>query len=1810
MKNAHPIVSATTSSPVGPDSTESGESAAEPIIRLKLQKPLHWEWELTTSSDALPVIQLLDKDGRLLVETTGRTAQRARGSFKEGLKTHEQFPVDESSRASSRSKEQTSSPSTSSTTSFVVTPFPSNRNIDGFSSKFGTCNFAPRKSRSDININKGGRGKKRHSSTVEDPTMKAKLERNVEEAAMGFKRYSAGDYLRQQIMDDLRTRNAIGKAPDEVAKDRCRKVKAYLRSQSESLLSLVREEECSGSEAVGPNEKNVENRNLKRTNTVNPEDKNSNEENKKVKSYLRTRSALISTENSAKEKSNEEDRVVREIKDDTNEKELARSRAFLREKIQRRMNMEQAHSRLAVRTGVPETVERAGIRKRYSDYSHEENQKNYRTRKVRSETSILRFNPEVIEREKLKSNGQSEKEKPINCRGSSEESQLQRQSRKYRRSKSEALFQASEQDNRSKSQLKRESSSLDRRKVYRKTKSDVLLGQMAMAVADGDSARDFANPLRHMRSLENVEESWREYKERKRNERLRRESEREVPEEDFMCKPRWKDLQRDLCSSRNCKVCQNLRNCVNPFYDRNEKNRQENEEKLLMKKEGIAKFSEDEPSSTNSSRPGTSLQENYLLVGQKNTNEHQSPIIARIQVRNRGKDISSVSASNVNSPDFGYNSIPSKNAFKDYRELYARSNVKKSDTFKIVDGSEDLEKRANDTDSKINGNDGSDSNFGYLNSKISLANKSNEDITKDYFKRVYKLLKRKQEEMKKPVDGSHESPCRNGSSSSNYVEETQKKRHRHRRKDKSSQGEEVVTVPSTSNGQESWKAQRLSVNGESPQSSSRRRGCRPQLQPVVSGGKRNRPAPPPPPQPTSYKINAKDQIERYFDWPNKENTPGNAVNCRENDQTNQIQTTEEAIMGSNLSRHNGKGLTGRRTQSSGNLCDPKGKLNSMGKILVPCSSAQRERYKFCGSLPNHLDDKDALDDDERDNNNVSSENVGGNFSGTLPHKKRSLGVHFSDSGPTGTLDLVKHRSQDSLDENDPWRYQQSDLDLVRTRHGNYDSVKRNRSAETVLVGSGRRYGGRGVSSEDRCQRNSDLDLVGTLPKRKQDGRNNSGRSLQSSNSSSSQPCIMNTNVNDDLLMKIHKPDCELLKHRQQLGKCVDLKLSKLSGEPQDQGYASERSPEDEHPPSLPGQPFPNVTPENTFRVTLQKSSRGLGLSVSGGSTAGPVRVKRLFPQQPAALSNKLQTGDILLAANGIPLTGLTNYEALEVLRTTPSTVELVVCRLPGDSNVTPPGAPPPPPARREPPPPLRLLNPLPPLQIEPCGEFDIEMTKVGGSLGFTLRKADSSALGHYVRALVREPALSDGRIRPGDKIVAVDDAPLSPMSHEEAVQLLRQCGPTVKLRLYRDLAQTPVSALSPTEPDHPLRPPRTSLRQEAVDMLCDLAVRKLSPGTSTGSSSCKQQSPGVSCNSPRRRRLATRTPTAEIDQETPETKLRDVQTTSSTASQAETTSDSDQCSVRTQITNSQANTPATDIIDPPALYVICDDDESKPASNNAANRPRFLDLSAPQGKPHFQFCSVDSDSEYPADDDVILAEAERGRLAEPSYDDDRSVTVLSSDEHDNDLPTEPASMPPVLSSTSSTSTVAFSYKNPAYQSANPACGSAGSDPAGTKSKATHSSDQDIPGKILGTDDPGGSKGLLKWKGVMFAPNDEVDQDTEHDQEETGRDTTDSVALNEDIEQGSEVFMVELTRGWNSRLGFSLQSEGNRTVISVVHPDSVAAKDGRLRQGDVLLMVNEESVEHMSTADIIDLLRKIRGSIGITVMRKSKQDNIT
>lgn len=93
------------------------------------------------------------------------------------------------------------------------------------------------------------------------------------------------------------------------------------------------------------------------------------------------------------------------------------------------------------------------------------------------------------------------------------------------------------------------------------------------------------------------------------------------------------------------------------------------------------------------------------------------------------------------------------------------------------------------------------------------------------------------------------------------------------------------------------------------------------------------------------------------------------------------------------------------------------------------------------------------------------------------------------------------------------------------------------------------------------------------------------------------------------------------------------------------------------------------------------------------------------------------------------------------------------------------------------------------------GQFSISLTKVSGSLGFTLRQLDDTVLKHTIKALVKDPALSDGRLKAGDKLLAANGVELASFSHQEVIQFLRQCPDTVSLELYRDASrsQTPLS---------------------------------------------------------------------------------------------------------------------------------------------------------------------------------------------------------------------------------------------------------------------------------------------------------------------------------------------------------------------------------------------------------------------------------
>ncbi|CAG9785727.1 unnamed protein product [Diatraea saccharalis] len=68
--------------------------------------------------------------------------------------------------------------------------------------------------------------------------------------------------------------------------------------------------------------------------------------------------------------------------------------------------------------------------------------------------------------------------------------------------------------------------------------------------------------------------------------------------------------------------------------------------------------------------------------------------------------------------------------------------------------------------------------------------------------------------------------------------------------------------------------------------------------------------------------------------------------------------------------------------------------------------------------------------------------------------------------------------------------------------------------------------------------------------------------------------------------------------------------------------------------------------ENTFTVVVEKDGRGLGMSVCGGG--GLVRIRRLYPPQPAWRTGRLAPRDLLLSANGVPLAGLSTYNMNEI----------------------------------------------------------------------------------------------------------------------------------------------------------------------------------------------------------------------------------------------------------------------------------------------------------------------------------------------------------------------------------------------------------------------------------------------------------------------------------------------------------------------------------------------------------------------------------
>ncbi|KAM9138457.1 multiple PDZ domain protein isoform 9-T10 [Pangshura tecta] len=202
-------------------------------------------------------------------------------------------------------------------------------------------------------------------------------------------------------------------------------------------------------------------------------------------------------------------------------------------------------------------------------------------------------------------------------------------------------------------------------------------------------------------------------------------------------------------------------------------------------------------------------------------------------------------------------------------------------------------------------------------------------------------------------------------------------------------------------------------------------------------------------------------------------------------------------------------------------------------------------------------------------------------------------------------------------------------------------------------------------------------------------------------------------------------------------------------------------------------------------IELVNDGSGLGFGIVGGKSTGVI-VKTILPGGVADQHGRLCSGDHILKIGDTDLAGMSSEQVAQVLRQCGNRVKLVIARGPIEE--------PPPPAV---PPSTPIPTSIPETQAETSfdidedGEkFDVELTKNLQGLGITIAgyigDKTSEPSGIFVKSITKGSAVEhDGRIHIGDQIIAVDGTNLQGFTNQQAVEVLRHTGQTVRLTLIR-----------------------------------------------------------------------------------------------------------------------------------------------------------------------------------------------------------------------------------------------------------------------------------------------------------------------------------------------------------------------------------------------------------------------------------------
>ncbi|XP_027739523.1 multiple PDZ domain protein isoform X15 [Empidonax traillii] len=202
-------------------------------------------------------------------------------------------------------------------------------------------------------------------------------------------------------------------------------------------------------------------------------------------------------------------------------------------------------------------------------------------------------------------------------------------------------------------------------------------------------------------------------------------------------------------------------------------------------------------------------------------------------------------------------------------------------------------------------------------------------------------------------------------------------------------------------------------------------------------------------------------------------------------------------------------------------------------------------------------------------------------------------------------------------------------------------------------------------------------------------------------------------------------------------------------------------------------------------IELVNDGSGLGFGIVGGKSTGVI-VKTILPGGVADQHGRLCSGDHILKIGDTDLAGMSSEQVAQVLRQCGNRVKLVIARGPIEEPplpAVPPGTPVP----------TSKLDKQTDASIDGCedGEkFNVELTKNNQGLGITIAgyigDKTSEPSGIFVKSITKGSAVEhDGRIHVGDQIIVVDGTNLQGFTNQQAVDVLRHTGQTVRLTLIR-----------------------------------------------------------------------------------------------------------------------------------------------------------------------------------------------------------------------------------------------------------------------------------------------------------------------------------------------------------------------------------------------------------------------------------------